>query len=114
MSLAQEFKEFAVKGNMIDMAVGIMIGAAFNKVVNSLVNDMIMPILGKLIGGVNFNSLYINLSEAAFATMDEAIKAGAPIIKYGAFIQSLVDFAIISLTIFFVIKVMGKLKTQNT
>lgn len=113
MSLLSEFKEFAIKGNMIDMATGIIIGAAFNKIVDSLVNDIIMPPLGFLIGGVDFKNLYVNLSLTHYATMEEAVKAGAPIIRYGAFINNMVNFLIVAFTIFVVIKLLAHLHSQR-
>ncbi len=108
----REFKDFAIKGNAIDMAVGIIIGIAFGKIVNSLVNDIIMPPIGMLIGGVDFSDLYIILKKA---TETEEVVA----IYYGAFINTLIDFTIIALSIFLVIKVVSilqrkKEKTQNT
>jgi large conductance mechanosensitive channel len=110
MSLASEFKEFAIKGNMVDMAVGIIIGAAFGKVVDSLVKDIIMPPIGMLLGGVDFKHLYINLSSVVYPSMEVAEKAGAPLLKYGAFISSLVDFVIVAFAIFVAIKAMNRLK----
>ena len=110
MSFIQEFKAFAIKGNVVDMAVGIMIGGAFNKIVTSLVNDVIMPPIGKLLGGVDFKGLYFNLSSTTYESLEEAIKASAPVIKYGLFIQSVVDFLIVALTIFVVVKSITKLK----
>lgn len=103
MGLLQEFKEFAVKGNMIDMAVGIVIGAAFGKIVSSLVESIVMPALGWVIGGVDFSNLAITLGESA--------KTGEPVtIGYGAFIQSLVDFLIIAAAIFVALKAINRLK----
>ncbi len=110
MSFVAEFKEFAIKGNMVDMAVGIIIGAAFGKVVDSLVKDIIMPPVGLLLGGVDFRHLYINLGRVPYETLDAAEKAGAPILKYGAFISTLVDFFIMALTIFIVVKFINRLK----
>lgn len=107
MSLLQEFKEFAVKGNAIDMAVGIIIGAAFTKVVNSIVTDLIMPPLGMLIGGVNFQDLAVVLKPAAVGPNGEQIQAVA--VRYGAFLNTLVEFLIIAMTIFLVIKFMNRL-----
>lgn len=102
MSFIHEFKKFALRGNLLDLAIGVVIGAAFSKVVSSLVNDIIMPPLGVLLSGVNFNELAITVQSA---------KADAPevLIKYGAFINSLVDFGIVAFVIFSVIKVMNKL-----
>lgn len=110
MSIVSEFKEFAMKGNVVDLAVGVIIGGAFGKIVDSFVKDVAMPMLGRLLGGVDFKHLYLNLGDKAFETLDAAEKAGAPIIKYGAFINSVVDFIIIAFAIFMAIKVMNRLK----
>ena len=110
MSLAQEFKEFALKGNVVDLAVGVIIGGAFGKIVDSLVKDIIMPLVGRLLGGVDFKHLYINLGDKVFDSLDAAEKAGAPLIKYGAFINTIVDFFIVAAAIFVAIKAMNKLK----
>jgi len=110
MSLASEFKEFAIKGNMIDMAVGIIVGAAFGRVVESLVKDVIMPPIGLLIGGVDFKQLYLSLGSTVYPTLEAAEKAGAPVLKYGAFINTLVDFLVVALAIFFVVKFINRLK----
>lgn len=104
MSMLKEFKEFAVKGNVIDMAVGLIIGAAFKAIVSSFVKDVIMPPIGKALGGVDFAKLFINLSDVQYATLAEATKASAPVIKYGVFIQTVVDFIIIAFVIFMVVK----------
>lgn len=112
-SFAKEFREFAVKGNVIDMAVGIIIGGAFGKIVSSLVNDIIMPPIGKLLGGVDFSNLFITLGEQKFATLAEAAEAGAATINYGVFINNVLDFLIIALSIFFVIRWMNKLKKKE-
>lgn len=109
----KEFREFAVKGNVIDLAVGIIIGAAFGKIVTSFVNDVIMPPIGLLLGKVDFSSLYINLSGKNFASLDEAVKAGAPVIKYGVFINSIIDFLIVAFVIFLVVKQINRLKKQE-
>ncbi len=113
MGMISEFKAFAVKGNMIDMAVGIIIGAAFGKVVNSLVQDVIMPPIGMILGGVDFRQLYLNLGNQAFETMDAAVQAGAPLIKYGVFISTLVDFLIVAWAIFIVVKAINRLRPGN-
>ncbi|MCB1753320.1 MAG: large-conductance mechanosensitive channel protein MscL [Gammaproteobacteria bacterium] len=104
--MIQEFKEFAIKGNMIDMAVGIIVGAAFGKVVSSLVKDVIMPPIGVLIGGVDFTDLAITLVEAKEG-------AEAVVIKYGAFIQTVIDFLIIAAAIFVAVKVINSLKRKE-
>jgi large conductance mechanosensitive channel len=114
MSFIQEFKQFAMRGNVIDLAVGVVIGGAFGKIVDSLVKDVIMPPVGAMMGGVDFKHLYINLSNTPYETMEVAEKAGAPLIKYGAFINSMVDFTIIALAIFVVVKAINKLqRTQE-
>ncbi|MGO8829949.1 MAG: large-conductance mechanosensitive channel protein MscL [Steroidobacteraceae bacterium] len=102
MGLASEFKEFAMKGNVVDLAVGVIIGAAFGKIVSSLVGDLFMPILGKLIGGVNFSDLAVDLGK------DPAGKE--VLIKYGAFLQTTFDFLIIAVVLFFTIKAINRLK----
>jgi large conductance mechanosensitive channel len=111
--LWKEFREFAMKGNVIDLAVGIIIGAAFGKIVNSLVNDVIMPPIGLLLGKVDFSNLYINLSEQSFASLAEATEAGAPIIKYGIFLNNIIDFLIIALVIFLMVKWINRLKREE-
>jgi len=110
--MLKEFKEFAMRGNVIDMAVGIIIGAAFGKIVASFVKDIIMPPIGLLMGGVDFSNLFLNLSEKTFATLAEAQKAGAATINYGAFINTVVDFLIIAFAIFIVIKQINRLKKE--
>jgi len=99
MSFLSEFKEFAMRGNVVDLAVGVVIGAAFGKIVSSLVNDIIMPPIGWILGGVNFSDLSIALDDA-----------GKVVIKYGAFIQTLIDFLIISMAIFLLVKGLNKLQ----
>ncbi len=106
----QEFRAFIARGNVIDLAVGIIIGAAFTSIVDSLVKDIIMPIVGAMMGGADFKSLYINLGSTAYETLELAEKAGAPLIKYGAFINSMVDFLIIAFAIFMAVKVINKMK----
>ncbi|HEX8980365.1 MAG TPA: large conductance mechanosensitive channel protein MscL [Parasulfuritortus sp.] len=110
MSIIQEFKVFAMRGNVVDMAVGVIIGGAFGKIVTSLVQDVVMPPIGKLLGGVDFKSLYLDLGNGGYASLAEAEKAGAPIIKYGVFINSVVDFFIIAVVIFLVVKGINSLK----
>ena len=112
MSFISEFKEFAIKGNVIDLAVGVIIGGAFGKIVDSLVKDIVMPIVGKAIGGVDFKALYFNLGNQSYATLELAEKAGAPLVKYGAFINTVVNFTIIALAIFLAVKVINKLKRE--
>jgi len=106
MSIIKEFKDFAVKGNAVDMAVGIIIGASFGKIISSLVNDMIMPPLGLLIGGVDFKNLKIILKEAT-------VTAPAVSINYGQFINTTIDFLIVAFTIFLVVKGINRLKKKQ-
>jgi len=106
MSLVKEFKEFAIKGDAVDMAVGIVIGAAFGKIVNSLVNDVIMPPIGMLIGGVDFKNLVVTLKEA---TLDQP----AVTLKYGQFVNNVIDFIIVALSIFVVVKMINTLKKKQ-
>ncbi len=108
--MLEEFKKFAMRGNVVDMAVGIVIGAAFGKIVSSFVNDVIMPPIGLLMGNVDFSNLFINLGDGDYATMAAATEAGAPIIKYGMFINSILDFVIVAFAIFMVVKGMNKMK----
>lgn len=110
MSFIREFKEFAMKGNVVDLAVAVIIGGAFGKIVDSFVKDIVMPVIGQLVGGVDFKELYINLGSTTYATLDLAEKAGAPLIKYGVFINSVVNFVIIAFAIFVAIKAMSKLQ----
>ena len=111
MKIVQEFKEFAVKGNMVDMAVGIIIGAAFGKIVSSLVNDVLMPPIGLLIGGVDFADLKVTLKDAAVDQAGNAIAAVT--LNYGMFIQTLIDFLIIAFVIFMMIKAMNNMKKKE-
>jgi len=108
----KEFKEFAMRGNVVDMAVGIIIGAAFGRIISSLVNDVIMPPIGLLLGKVDFSKLFINLSGTPYATFADAKNAGAPVIAYGAFLNSVLDFVIVAFVIFLLIRQMNKLKKQ--
>ncbi len=108
--MLQEFKKFAMRGNVVDMAVGIIIGAAFGKIVSSLVNDIIMPPIGLLMGSVDFSQLYVNLGETAYASLAAAREAGAPTINYGVFLNNILDFVIVAFAIFMVIRGMNKLK----
>lgn len=105
----KEFKDFAMKGNVLDLAIGIMIGAAFGKIVTSLVNDILTPIIGLLLGGVNFSNLFIQLGgDVAYPSLEAAKEAGVGTLNYGMFIQSIFDFLIIALCIFSVLKAINK------
>jgi large conductance mechanosensitive channel len=111
--MLSEFKAFAMRGNVIDMAVGIVIGAAFGRIVSSFVNDVLMPPIGLLMGNVDFTNLFVNLGDAAHATIAAAEEAGAPILKYGLFIQTIVDFVIVAFAIFMAIRMMNRLKKEE-
>jgi large conductance mechanosensitive channel len=106
----KEFREFAMKGNVIDMAVGIIIGAAFGKIVTSFVEDIVMPPIGLLLGKVDFSKLFIDLSGKGYATLDEAMKANAPVIRYGQFVNTCLNFVIVAFSIFLVIKQMNRMR----
>ena len=110
MSFYSEFKEFAVRGNVVDMAVGVVIGGAFGKIVTSFVNDIVMPPLGKLVGDVDFSNLFINLTDKNYATLAEAKKAGAAVIAYGSFINTVIDFLLIAFAVFVVIKQINRMR----
>jgi large conductance mechanosensitive channel len=109
----QEFKEFAMRGSVVDLAVGIVIGTAFGAIVNSLVADVIMPPLGLVLGHVDFSDLYLNLSGQDYPSLQAARDAGAPVIAYGTFINSVINFVIIALAIFVVIKGMNQLRRKQ-
>ena len=113
MGFIKEFKEFAVKGNVMDMAVGVIIGGAFGKIVTSLVNDVLMPVIGKLTGGVSFVDLFVNLGDGNYKTLAEAKEAGAAVFAYGQFIQNIIDFLIVAFCIFMMIKGMNKLTKKK-
>ncbi|HOT06897.1 MAG: large-conductance mechanosensitive channel [Methanosaeta sp. PtaB.Bin039] len=113
MSFFGEFKEFAVKGNVIDMAVGIIIGAAFGKIVSSFVSDIIMPPLGMLMGGVDFANMYYTLQGDQYPSLAAAQAAGAITVNYGVFINNIIDFLIVALAIFVVIKQINRLKRKE-
>jgi large conductance mechanosensitive channel len=110
MGLIQEFKEFAVKGNVIDMAVGIIIGGAFGKIVTSLVNDVVMPGVGALLGGTDFGAFKLVLKAAVLEADGKTIKTPEAAIKYGAFINTCIDFFIVALSVFLMIKAINTLR----
>ncbi len=113
MGVMQEFKEFAIKGNVIDLAVGVIIGAAFGKIVDSVVTDLIMPIIGAVVGKLDFSSLFLVLGEVPLGvarTLDGLKKAGVPVLAYGNFITVAVNFAILAFIIFFMVKQINRLK----
>jgi len=111
--MLKEFKEFAVKGNVLDLAVGIIIGAAFGKIVNSLVNDVLMPPLGLLIRHVDFKELFINLSGAPYPTLGDAKAAGAPTLNYGLFLNSVIEFVIVAFAVFILIRGVNRSKRET-
>ncbi len=113
MSMMSEFKEFALKGNVMDMAIGIIIGGAFGKIVSSLVNDVLMPVVGKLLGGVSFAELFTALDGNTYASLAAAEEAGAAVLKYGMFLQNIVDFVLIAFTIFLVIKAVNRMRRDE-
>lgn len=110
--MLKDFKEFIMRGNVVDMAVGVIIGAAFGKIVNSLVTDVLMPPIGKLTGGVDFSSLYLNLSGVSYASLAEAQKAGAATINYGIFLNTIINFLIVAAAIFLLISQINRLKAR--
>jgi len=109
----REFRDFAMKGNVVDIAVGIIIGAAFGKIVTSLVNDVIMPPIGLLTGNMDFGQLFINLGDTDYPTLEAAVAAGAPVIKYGLFINNILDFIIVAAAIFVAIRAMNRLRAKQ-
>ena len=113
MGMMSEFKEFAVKGNVMDLAVGVVIGAAFNKIVSSLVDDLIMPIVGLALGGKDFKSLFYALDGNTYATLDAAKEAGVGTLNYGMVIQNLVDFLIVAFTLFIVVKGINRMRREK-
>lgn len=110
MSILKEFREFAVKGNAVDLAVGIILGAAFGKIVSSLVDDMIMPPIGYVLGGVDFSGLFITLTGQDFPTLQAAKDAGAPVIGYGAFVNTVISFLIVAFAVFMLVKWINRLR----
>jgi large conductance mechanosensitive channel len=108
----KEFRDFAVKGNAVDLAVGVIIGAAFGKIVTSLVNDVIMPPIGRLIGHVDFTNLFINLSDKHFDTLAEAKKAAAPTLNYGIFLNTCLEFLIVAFVVFLMVQQINRLREK--
>lgn len=111
--MLKEFKEFAMRGNVIDLAVGVIIGAAFGKIVTSLVNDIIMPPIGVMMGGVDFTEMFVNLSGGDYASLAAAKEAGAATINYGVFVNTVINFLIVAFAIFMVIKQMNRMKKKE-
>jgi large conductance mechanosensitive channel len=111
--MLKEFKEFTMRGNVLDMAVGIIIGVAFGKIVTSLVNDVIMPPIGLVLGKVDFTNLFINLSGTAYESLAAAKEAGAPAIAYGVFLNTVLDFLIVAFVIFLVVRQVNRLRRKE-
>lgn len=113
MKFFAEFREFAVKGNAMDLAIGVVIGAAFQKIVDSLVNDIIMPPIGAITGQVDFRDLFINLSSTPVASLADAKAKAIPTWNYGLFVNQIVNFLIVAFALFMIVKVMNKLRRQQ-
>ena len=111
--MLQEFKEFALRGNVVDMAVGIVIGAAFSTIVRSLVDDIVMPPMGVVTGGVDFSNMFIALNGEHYDSLAQAKQAGAPTINFGVFINNLISFAIVAFVLFMAIKAMNRLRRKQ-
>lgn len=109
----KEFKKFALKGNVVDLAVGVIVGTAFGKVVSSLVSDILMPPMGLLLNRVNFSELYLNLSDATYPSLEAAQRAGAPTINYGIFLDTVINFLIVSLAIFITVKQLNRFRAKE-
>ena len=109
----EEFKAFAMRGNVVDMAIGVIIGGAFGKITTSLVNDIFMPLLGLLTGGVNFGGLFYALDGNQYASVEAAAEAGVGTINYGAFVQYIIDFILVAFCMFLVIKLMNSMKKKE-
>ena len=108
--MLKEFKEFAMRGNVLDMAIGIIIGAAFGKIISSLVSDVMMPPIGLVLGKVDFSNLYLNLTHNTYASLQDAKKAGAATINYGSFINTVIDFLIVAFVIFLLTRAINRMK----
>lgn len=113
MGMIKEFQEFAVKGNVVDMAVGIIIGGAFGTIVKSLVSDVIMPPIGLALGGVDFSNLFYNLTDIQYESLAAANEAGAPVIAYGSFINNVISFVIVAFAVFLLVKGINNLKKKE-
>ena len=109
MSFKEDFKKFAMRGNVIDMAVGVIVGGAFGKIVGSLVNDVIMPPLGMVVGKMDFTNLFVALNGKEYATLEAAKKAGAPVLAYGSFVKRVLNFLILAFGVFMMIRQINKL-----
>ena len=112
MKVLDEFKNFAVKGNVVDMGVGIVIGAAFTSIVNSLVRDIINPVLGVITGGIDFSNFFVNLGPARYESLAEAQAAGAPTLNYGLFVNAVISFLIVAWILFFLIRATNRMRKR--
>jgi large conductance mechanosensitive channel len=110
MALLKEFREFAIKGNAVDLAIGVIVGAAFGKIVTSLVGNILMPIIGVFTGKIDFSSLFINLSKTPISTLKEATDRGLPVVAYGLFINNVIDFFLVTFVVFLMVKQMNRLR----
>ncbi|PZD95472.1 large conductance mechanosensitive channel protein MscL [Paenibacillus sambharensis] len=113
MSFLQEFKKFAVRGNVIDLAVGVIVGGAFGRIVTSLVEDIIMPPIGLLLGGVSFSDLFFTLDGTDYASLAEAKASSSPVVAYGQFINTVINFIIIAFSVFLMVKTINRLRSQE-
>jgi large conductance mechanosensitive channel len=111
--MLREFREFAMKGNVLDMAIGIIIGVAFGKIITSLVNDVLMPPIGVLLGKVDFSNLFLNLSGTHYASLADAKAAGAATINYGLFLNTVIDFIIVAFVVFLIVQQFSRIKTKE-
>jgi large conductance mechanosensitive channel len=106
--MLKEFKAFVMRGNVLDLAVGVIIGAAFGKIVSSLVDDILMPPIGRALGHVNFSNLFVNLGDTPFSSLEEAKKAGAPTLNYGLFLNTIINFLIVAFCVFIIIQLVNR------
>jgi large conductance mechanosensitive channel len=113
MSIVSEFKAFAMRGSVVDLAIGIIIGVAFGQIVTSLVNDVIMPPIGLLLGHVNFSDLFIDLSGKGYSSLAAAKAAGAPVVAYGTFINTIINFIIIAFVVFLIVRMINKMAKKE-
>ena len=113
MGMMKEFKAFAMRGNVMDLAVGVIIGGAFGKIIGSFVGDVMMPVLGLLLGGVDFTGKFLSLKGGSFATLAEAKAANVPTLNYGVFLQSIIDFVIVAFAIFMLIKAINSTQKKE-
>jgi large conductance mechanosensitive channel len=110
MKIAQEFKEFISRGNVVDLAVGVIIGASFGKIVNSLVMDVVMPPIGAILKGVNFSNLFFSIDGKTYESLAKAKEAGAPVISYGIFLNTMIEFVIVAACVFVLVKIVNQIK----